>query len=170
MKDDIDDLAKEHLGSSYDDLQLPEQEVIDSIAESEPIAENVNELFHEQLSFGQRLADKISSFGGSWTFIIIFLTILVSWMVVNSFFLASPKEPFDPYPYILLNLMLSTIAALQAPVIMMSQNRHTQKDRLDITENYKVSLKTDLEITRLHQKIDELTEIISATNVRNEKL
>ena len=85
-------------------------------------------------------------------------------MAVNSFFLVSPKEPFDPYPYILLNLMLSTIAALQAPVIMMSQNRQNQKDRLDITENYKVSLKTDLEIIRLHQKIDELSTIISAKN------
>ena len=169
MKENIDNLAKEHLGSTYNDLDITEQKVIDSIVDAEPIAENVNELFHEQLSFGQRLADKISAFGGSWTFIIIFLTILVTWMAVNSFFLVSPKEPFDPYPYILLNLMLSSIAALQAPIIMMSQNRNTQKDRLDITENYKVSLKTDLEITRLHQKIDELTKIISAKNPSNEK-
>lgn len=169
MKENINNFSKEHLGSAYKDLEGPEQAVIDSIVEAEPIAENVNEIFHEQLSFGQRLADKISTFGGSWTFIIIFFTILVVWMVVNSFFLVSPKVPFDPYPYILLNLMLSTIAALQAPVIMMSQNRQTQKDRLDITENYKVSLKTDLEITRLHQKIDELTQIISSNNSHNEK-
>jgi len=167
MKENINNLAKEHLGSAYKDLEVTEQKVIESIVESEPIAENVNELFHEQLSFGQRLADKISKFGGSWTFIIIFLTILVTWMGVNSFYLVSPKEPFDPYPYILLNLMLSTIAALQAPIIMMSQNRQSQKDRLDITENYKVSLKTDLEITRLHQKIDKLTAIISKNNVSN---
>jgi len=169
MKEDINNLAEEHLGSRYKDLEESEQEVIDSIAEAEPIAENINEIFHEQLSFGQRLADKISTFGGSWTFIIIFLTILVAWMAVNSFFLVSPKEPFDPYPYILLNLMLSTIAALQAPVIMMSQNRQTQKDRLDITENYKVSLKTDLEITRLHQKIDELTKMLIENNVNDKK-
>ena len=169
MKEDINDLAEEHLGSAYKDLEVSEQKVIDSIVEAEPIAENVNEIFHEQLSFGQRLADKISSFGGSWTFIIIFLTVLVSWMAINSFFLVSPKEPFDPYPYILLNLMLSSIAALQAPIIMMSQNRNTAKDRLDITENYKVSLKTDLEITRLHQKIDELMKIISAKNANDEK-
>jgi len=167
MKENINNLAKEHLGSAYKDLEVTEQKVIESIVESEPIAENVNELFHEQLSFGQRLADKISKFGGSWTFIIIFLTILVTWMGVNSFYLVSPKEPFDPYPYILLNLMLSTIAALQAPIIMMSQNRQSQKDRLDITENYKASLKTDLEITRLHQKIDKLTAIISKNNVSN---
>lgn len=160
MKENTNDLAEEHLGTAYKDLEAAEQEVIESIVASEPIAENVNALFHERLSLGQRLADQISKFGGSWTFIIIFLTILVTWMAVNSFFLVSPREPFDPYPYILLNLMLSTIAALQAPVIMMSQNRQTQKDRLDITENYKVSLKTDLEITRLHQKIDELTAMI----------
>ena len=167
MKENINTLAEEHLGSTYEDLAVTEQKVIDSIVESESIAENVNEVFHEQLSFGQRLADKISTFGGSWTFIIIFLTILVIWMAVNSFFLVSPKEPFDPYPYILLNLMLSTIAALQAPVIMMSQNRQTQKDRLGITENYMVSLKTDLEITRLHNKIDELTLLVSSNNSDN---
>jgi len=167
MKDNINSLSEEHLGASYKDLETEEQKVIESIVESEPIAENVNELFHEQLSFGQRMADKISAFGGSWTFIIIFLTILVTWMAVNSFYLVNPKVPFDPFPYILLNLMLSTIAALQAPIIMMSQNRQTEKDRLDITENYKVSLKTDLEITRLHQKIDELTSLVSVKRTSN---
>ena len=85
-------------------------------------------------------------------------------MLINSLYLVSPKEPFDPFPFILLNLVLSTIAALQAPIIMMSQNRQTAKDRLDITENYKVSLKSDLEIIRLHQKIDELTEMLSTQN------
>jgi uncharacterized membrane protein len=169
MKEDINDLAKEHLGASYKDLDIPEKDVIESIAESEPIVENVNKIFHEQLTFGQRLADKISAFGGSWTFIIIFLSILISWMAINSLYLASPKEAFDPYPYILLNLVLSTIAALQAPIIMMSQNRQTEKDRLDITENYKISLKTDLEIMRLHQKIDELSKTISSGKVTDDK-
>ena len=161
MKKYIDNLAKALLGSSYRDLEKSEQNVIDSIAESESIVENVNEIFHEQLTFGQRLADRISTFGGSWTFIIIFFVILISWMGVNSYIFASSEEAFDPYPYILLNLVLSSLAALQAPIIMMSQNRQTAKDRLDITENYKVSLKTDLEIMRLHQKIDELTEKLS---------
>jgi len=86
---------------------------------------------------------------------------LFGWMAINTFYFVSPKEPFDPYPFILLNLVLSTIAALQAPIIMMSQNRQAAKDRLDITENYKVSLKTDLEIMRLHQKIDQLTAKLS---------
>jgi len=164
MKKYIDNLAKALLGSSYSDLEKSEQNVINSIADAEPIAENVNVVFHEQLTFGQRLADKISTFGGSWTFIIIFFAVLLSWMTTNSIILASPKEAFDPYPYILLNLVLSSLAALQAPIIMMAQNRQAAKDRLDITENYKVSLKTDLEIMRLHQKIDELTQKIPSNN------
>jgi len=167
MKKYIEYLAKNLLGSSYSDLKKSEQNVIDSIAESEAIAENVNELFHEQLTFGQRMADRISAFGGSWTFIIIFFVVLLSWMIVNSIYLASPKEAFDPYPYILLNLMLSSLAALQAPIIMMTQNRQSAKDRLDIAENYKVSLKTDLEIILLHQKIDVLTEKLSLHTENN---
>lgn len=120
----------------------------------------VNLTFNEQLTFGQRLSDKISEFGGSWTFIIIFLLVLVSWIVLNSYYLASTSGAFDPFPYILLNLVLSTIAALQAPIIMMSQNRQSARDRLDITENYKVSLKTDLEIMLLHKKLDVLTQLV----------
>ena len=92
MKKYIDNLANALLGSSYNDLENPEQKVILSIAETESIVENVNVLFHEQLTFGQRLADKISSFGGSWTFIIIFLSIFVSWMAINTFYLISPKQ------------------------------------------------------------------------------
>ena len=169
MKKYIESLAKNLLDTSYNELEKPEQNVINSIAESEPIVEDVNAKFHDQLTLGQRLADKISVFGGSWTFIIIFFSVLLSWMVINSIYLASPKEAFDPYPYILLNLALSSLAALQAPIIMMSQNRQSAKDRLDITENYKVSLKTDLEITRLHQKIDALTEKLSVGIESNEK-
>ena len=165
MKKYIDNLAKGLLGSSYSELEKSEQNVINSIADAEPIAENINVVFHEQLTFGQRLADKISTFGGSWTFIILFFAVLLSWMMTNSIILATPKDAFDPYPYILLNLVLSSLAALQAPIIMMSQNRQAAKDRLDITENYKVSLKTDLEITRLHQKIDELTKTLSSNSV-----
>lgn len=164
MKKYIDNLAKGLLGSSYSELEKSEQNVINSIADAEPIAENINVVFHEQLTFGQRLADKISTFGGSWTFIILFFAVLLSWMMTNSIILATPKDAFDPYPYILLNLVLSSLAALQAPIIMMAQNRQASKDRLDITENYKVSLKTDLEITRLHQKIDEITKTLSSNS------
>ncbi len=158
MKKYIEILSKDLLGTSFKDLEQPEQNVINSIAEAEPIAGNTNETFQEQSTFGQRLADRIAAFGGSWTFIIIFATILICWMLINSVYLAAPKEAFDPYPFILLNLALSSLAALQAPIIMMTQNRQAAKDRMDITENYKVSLKTDLEIMRLHQKIDDLTK------------
>jgi uncharacterized membrane protein len=164
MKKYTDNLAKSLLGSVYSELEKSEKKVIDSIAVEEAIAENINELFHEQLTFGQRLADKISTFGGSWSFIIIFFVVLISWIMINSIVLASPKEAFDPYPYILLNLALSSLAALQAPIIMMSQNRQAAKDRMDITENYKVSLKTDLEIIRLHQKIDDLSKKLTSGN------
>lgn len=158
MKKYFENLAKALLGKPYGKLDESEQAVIVSIAEGETITENVNDTFHEQLSFGQRLADKISAFGGSWTFIIIFLSILFSWMAINTFYLVSPREPFDPYPYILLNLVLSTLAALQAPIIMMSQNRQTAKDRVELAESYKVSLKMELEIMRLHDKVDALSK------------
>ena len=162
MKKYFENLAKALLGKPYKELGDAEQNVIESIAEAEPIVENVNELFHEQLTLGQKLADRISTFGGSWTFILIFLSLMICWMAINTYYLVGPDDAFDPYPFILLNLVLSTLAALQAPIIMMSQNRQTSKDRMAITENYKVSLKTDLEITRLHQKIDGLAEQLAS--------
>ncbi len=160
MKKYIESTAKALMGVSFKELDDSEKEVIESIADGESIVEDVNLTFNEQLTFGQRLSDKISEFGGSWTFIIVFLLVLISWMVLNSYYLAAEAKAFDPFPYILLNLVLSTIAALQAPIIMMSQNRQSAKDRLDITENYKVSLKTDLEIMLLHKKLDELTQLV----------
>jgi uncharacterized membrane protein len=159
MKKYFENLAKALMGKSFGELEKQEQDVIESIAEKAPIAENVNITFQEQLTVGERLADKISSFGGSWKFIILFLSILIGWVVLNSYFLVFLESPFDPYPYILLNLVLSTIAALQAPIIMMSQNRQAAKDRVEVNENYRVSLKTDLEIIRLHEKLDHLIKI-----------
>ncbi|MFT5426697.1 MAG: putative membrane protein [Gammaproteobacteria bacterium] len=163
IENNSENLAKGLLDTAYNELAKQEQNVIDSISRSESIVENVNEIFHENLTFGQRLADKISVFGGSWSFIIIFLSVIIMWITLNSYYYLSPIIVFDPYPYILLNLLLSSLAALQAPIIMMSQNRQASKDRLDITENYKVSLKTDLEIIRLHQKIDELKNILETS-------
>ncbi|MFC3122783.1 DUF1003 domain-containing protein [Agaribacter flavus] len=154
MKKYFENLAKSLFRSKFVDLDETEQHVIECIANQAPIATNLNESFKEQLSFGQRMADKVAEFGGSWTFIIIFVCIMASWMAVNVYFLAA--EAFDPYPFILLNLMLSTLAALQAPIIMMSQNRQAEKDRMAAALNYEVSLKTDLEILRLHQKLDAL--------------
>ena len=113
----------------------------------------------EQLTFGQRMADRVASFGGSWTFILLFSGLLVAWVVLNSVMLPmmlADKEGFDPYPYILLNLFLSMLAAIQAPIIMMSQNRQAINDRMSAAEDFEVNLKAEMEILSLHEKIDEL--------------
>ena len=113
--------------------------VAKGITEEELVSRNVNEEFDIQVTLGQRLADRIASFGGSWTFIIIFMTVLIAWIMINTVALLS--RPFDPYPYILLNLVLSCLAAIQAPVILMSQNRQEEKDRLRADHDYRVNLK-----------------------------
>lgn len=126
---------------------------------------NLNEAQVEQMTFGQRVADGVAAFGGSWTFIILFGTMLVVWMGVNMFLLIS--RPFDPYPFILLNLVLSTLAALQAPVIMMSQNRQSAKDRLQAELDFEINLKAELEIAHLHRKIDRIEESLRAQILKN---
>ncbi|MBC7900043.1 MAG: DUF1003 domain-containing protein [Saprospiraceae bacterium] len=145
---------------SADVNALPEREkrVVTHYNERSPISHDTNVEFEKELTFGQRLADKVASFGGSWAFISIFLVALVAWVALNSFILARSSDSFDPYPYILLNLFLSMIAALQAPIILMSQNRQSVKDRLDAAHDYEVNLKAELEILGLHEKIDELRE------------
>lgn len=110
--------------------------------------------FEGKLTLGQRVADKVAVFGGSWKFIVTFMCILGLWIIVNSIVLI--WKPFDPYPFILLNLILSCIAAIQAPVIMMSQNRQEAKDRLRAQHDYQVNLKAELEIRHLHEKVDHL--------------
>jgi uncharacterized membrane protein len=161
MKKYFESLAKVLLDRPFNKLEKIEKKVIESIANQSPISENINESFQDKLTFGQRLADKVAKFGGSWTFIIIFGVLMTVWMVINSYLILG-EGAFDPYPYILLNLGLSSLAALQAPIIMMSQNRQAEKDRMEVTANYEVSLKTDLEITRLHQKMDVLLERLEA--------
>nr|WP_275690426.1 DUF1003 domain-containing protein [Luteibacter yeojuensis] len=117
------------------------------------VSQDVNAEFRSDLTFGQRLADNVSRFGGSWTFILVFAAILVLWTGVNSYVL---HKPFDPYPYIFLNLMLSMLAAVQAPVIMMSQNRQAAMDRLDAANDYKVNLKAEIEIMGLQERLDHI--------------
>ena len=140
------------------DLTKREQEVIRHILQRSHVSRNTNKEFDEQLTFGQRLADRVATFGGSWTFISIFGAILLIWIVLNSFVLARFNSSFDPYPYILLNLFLSMMASVQAPIIMMSQNRQAAKDRLDAAHDYEINLKAELEIASLHAKMDELRE------------
>jgi len=128
------------------------------------VARNLNEEEEDQMTFGERIADRVASFGGSWTFIIIFGTFLIFWIILNSFILG--KKEVDPYPYILLNLFLSMLAALQAPVIMMSQNRQSTKDRLKADLDYQINLKSELEVAQLHRKLDHLTERFEAATAR----
>ncbi|MCJ7435174.1 MAG: DUF1003 domain-containing protein [Anaerolineales bacterium] len=149
---------KKLLLEKVDTFTKTERDLIHRIMERRHVARNINKEFDDQLTFGQRVADKVASFGGSWTFIIIFASILVTWVILNSVILARYNDTFDPFPYILLNLFLSMLAAIQAPVIMMSQNRLSVKDRLDAAHDYEVNLKAELEIANLHQKFDELRE------------
>lgn len=151
------DISIRFFRKSFEQLGLVEQNVIKTILEGVKITKNTNKVFSDEMTFGQRIADKVASFGGSWTFILIFLGVLISWVVINTFILSQPKI-FDPYPYILLNLFLSMIAALQAPVIMMSQNRQAARDRLEANNDYQVNLKAELEILELHHKMDSLRE------------
>ena len=131
-----------------------ELEVLNGLREHEILSRNPEVQIEETLTLGQRLADRIAGFGCSWSFIILFAVVIFVWMFVNSYVLIT--RPFDPYPYILLNLGLSALAALQAPVIMMSQNRQEARDRIRAMHDYQVNLKAELEIRQLHQKIDHL--------------
>ncbi|MFY0641604.1 MAG: DUF1003 domain-containing protein [Bermanella sp.] len=164
----FENLAKAMFGVKFHELGDQEQKVIESIANKEPLPENINLLFHEKLTIGQKMADKVASFGGSWTFIILFALLMFVWIAINSWLVLADKA-FDPYPYILLNLALSTLAAMQAPIIMMSQNRQAAKDRFEIAANYEISLKSDIEITRLHQKIDDLTQLLTSQTTQDKK-
>src|SRR3954466_968001 len=148
------DYVKEVLEEEIGELSALDQEVVESLQQHEIVSSDISKQFEKKLTFGERLSDSIASFGGSWTFIIFFSLILLIWIGLNSFILAN--RAFDPYPYILMNLVLSALAALQAPVIMMSQNRSEARDRLRGENDYKINLKAELEIRHLHEKIDHL--------------
>jgi len=136
------------------ELSLLESEVVRSMKEHELLSRDLNTDFKEQLTLGQRMADRVAEFGGSWNFILCFAAVMIFWIVTNS--IVFIWRPFDPYPFILLNLVLSCLAAIQAPVIMMSQNRQESRDRLRAEHDYRVNLKAELEIRHLNEKIDHL--------------
>ena len=148
------DYLRSILEKEKGELTTLENGVIESLAEHETISAHTDQEYEASLDFGERLSDKIAAFGGSWRFLIIFGGILFAWVLLNSVFILS--RPFDPYPFILLNLVLSCLAAVQAPIIMMSQNRQEAKDRLRGAHDYQINLKAELEIRHLHQKIDHL--------------
>jgi uncharacterized membrane protein len=146
----VESLLEEEKG----ELTKLEKEVIEGLRKHEILSANPDIDFNKKLTLGQRLADNIASFGGSWMFIIFFGLFIALWMGIN--LMTVFAKPFDPYPFILLNLVLSTLAAIQAPVIMMSQNRQEERDRQRAIYDYKVNLKAELEIRQLHQKVDHL--------------
>lgn len=146
----LESLIKEESG----ELDTLEKEVLDAIQNNRLLSENIEPELEENLTTAQRLADHLAEFGGSWTFIFFFFFFILVWMSVN--IIALNKHAWDPYPFILLNLILSCIAAIQAPIIMMSQNRQEQKDRLRSEHDFKINLKAELEIKLLHEKIDHL--------------
>ena len=157
---DLDRLAKELLGRSCEELDPEEQEVLKRVASNSYIGIDAAEAAQLHSSRGDRLSDRVAAVGGSWGFIIAFGVVLFGWMLVNSEILkAMGIKPFDSYPYIFLNLMLSMLAAIQAPIIMMSQNRQAAKDRITARHDYEVNLRTQLEILRLSRKIDRLARM-----------
>jgi uncharacterized membrane protein len=131
-----------------------DQDVMEAIKNNSILSENIQDEMEAELTFGQKLADNVAAFGGSWMFIITFFSFILIWMIINIWFLTT--KPFDPFPFILLNLILSCLAAIQAPIIMMSQNRQEQKDRQRSEHDYKINLKAELEIKLLSEKIDHL--------------
>jgi len=145
--------VEELLRKARGDLSALDASVAASIGNLEPISANIDDDSDTDRTFGDKAADATASFGGSWTFLILFAAFLAAWMLLNQIF---GKAAFDPFPFILLNLMLSTLAAVQAPIIMMSQRRQEEKDRMRSRNDYQVNLKAELEIRHLHEKMDHM--------------
>jgi len=144
----------EYMIKEIGELTALEKTVLNSVTDNKTLTDKIEGDEKQILTFGQRIADKVASFGGSWTFIISFGVFILCWISLNVFWLLN--KGFDPYPFILLNLILSCLAALQAPVIMMSQNRQEEKDRDRARKDYMINLKSEVEIRTLHEKIDHL--------------
>ncbi|AXA38465.1 hypothetical protein DLJ82_0859 [Rhizobium leguminosarum] len=155
----LSDFVHHHFDKPADELGEVEKRVLAKAHERKVISTDVNAAFSADASFGERIADSIARIGGSWSFIIAFFVFLIAWTVINTIILVSGA--FDPYPFVFLNLILSMLAAIQAPIIMMSQNRQAERDRFEAAKDYEVNLKAELEVLSLHQKIDMhvLTEL-----------
>jgi uncharacterized membrane protein len=148
------EFVREQMEKDRGELSTLEQEVVNSIHEGLLVADNLNKEFDKGLSFGDRLADKVAEFGGSWKFIILFFVVMAVWITANCVYFL--WHPWDPYPFILFNLILSMLAAIQAPIIMMSQNRQEARDRLRAENDYQVNLKAEIEIRAVSERMDQL--------------
>jgi uncharacterized membrane protein len=151
---DLSELSKRWLGKSLEQTSEHERTVLKRVHARRPVSRNLGAPGQAPSTFGERLADRVASFGGSWPFIGLFGGFLAVWVGLNSVWLIS--KPIDPYPFIFLNLMLSMLAAVQAPIIMMSQNRHSQRDREMAEHDYEVNLKAEIEILALHDKLEQM--------------
>ena len=158
--DDEQDARIQELIDEIEELEnllSPEAQELISDLRPRIVTDDVYEEIDERASFGDRLADRLASFAGSWRFILLFALLMIAWMAANAYL---AERTFDPFPFILLNLTLSTLAALQAPVILMAQNRQAKKDRAVAENDYQVNLKSELEIADLHRKVDNLSEAL----------
>lgn len=163
---DIEELAHHLLGKPVEALDEEEQRVLAAIASGTIGVRDASDVAEEQATFGERLADRVAEIGGSWAFIGAFTAVLLGWTVLNSNVLGRMGLVFDPYPYIFLNLMLSTLAAVQAPIIMMSQNRQAAKDRIAARHDYEVNLRAQLELSHLSHKLDKVLRHLAAIETR----
>jgi uncharacterized membrane protein len=161
MDDEVIQLARQLLDSGFERFSDRERRVITHIAKRLHITRDVNKALEESQTFGDRLADSVAQFGGSWTFICLFIGMLLAGVILNTVILAESGGVFDPYPYIFLNLILSMVAALQAPIILMSQNRQAARDRVAAGLDYEINLKAETEIMALHEKLDRITSFVA---------
>jgi len=152
------ELAEKFLGVPYETLDERAKNVARLVAERRHVARDATKELDAATTRGQRAADAVAAFGGSWIFITCFIVIMIAWVGLNSVILAKYSKTFDPYPYILLNLFLSMLAAIQAPIILMAQNRQSYKDRMSAEHDYEINLKAELEIMLLHEKLDILRD------------
>ena len=172
LKGPVRQLAEQLLATGIDQLPERERRVVAWLAKRTQVSRNINHAFDEHRTFGDRLADRVATFGGSWLFISLFLGTLAAWILLNSAVLLRAGGAFDPYPYIFLNLILSMLAALQAPIIMMSQNRQAARDRLAAGLDYEINLKAEIEIMELHEKLDQIrsTHLMELQRAQQEQL
>ncbi|MBW6506266.1 MAG: DUF1003 domain-containing protein [Rhodobacteraceae bacterium] len=153
MDESVKALAEQLMRKGYDELPERDQRVLRRIAARTAISRDLSLGGAQTAPIGARIADRVAQFGGSWAFILIFAAVVASWVALNAWALT---VALDPYPFVFLNLILSMVAAFQAPVIMMSQNRQSEKDRLAAAHDYEVNLKAELEIMSLHEKVDDI--------------
>jgi uncharacterized membrane protein len=152
----VQELGQLLLAGGLDSLSKRERRVIGAIARHRHATPDVNRTVAENETAGERIADRVARFGGSWTFILLFIGFLIAWILLNTVFIRAMDGGFDLYPFIFLNLMLSMVAALQAPIILMSQNRQAARDRIAAALDYEVNLKAEVEITALHENLEAL--------------